>query len=239
MFYIIDNQKSVQAIEKITGGIKVWYSDNTSEIIELSGGSGGSNINVIDNLESTSTTDALSANQGKILNDKIPKKTITKLAEDTMNDGIGIWWSNGDYERMYIKNTPTVKKCLYKIEGLNDGTVKQYKIDNLNGSGTYANAYMYSIYNAILGDDGVLSLKRGNRTQIDIDFNKIVANSINTLNNVKNYENVNPISYYKTVDNNKIEITEEEFNNMPSIIKYYKTVDGIEIEITEEEFNNI
>ena len=102
MFYIIDNQKSVQAIEKITGGIKVWYSDNTSEIIELSGGSGESNINVIDNLESTSTTDALSANQGKILNDKIPKKTITKLAEDTMNDGIGIWWSNGDYERMYI-----------------------------------------------------------------------------------------------------------------------------------------
>ena len=98
---------------------------------------------------------------------------------------------------------------------------------------------MYSIYNATLGDNGILSLMRGNRTQIDIDFNKIVANSINTLNNVKNYENVNPISYYKTVNNNKIEITEEEFNNMPSIIKYYKTVDGIEIEITEEEFNNI
>lgn len=34
----------------------------------LGGGSGGSDINVIDNLESTSSEDALSANQGRVLN---------------------------------------------------------------------------------------------------------------------------------------------------------------------------
>ena len=36
-----------------------------------SGGGGGSSVTIVDNLESTSTTDALSANQGKVLNDRL------------------------------------------------------------------------------------------------------------------------------------------------------------------------
>ena len=42
------------------------------EVDELpSGGGGGSSVTIVDNLESTSTTDALSANQGKVLNDRL------------------------------------------------------------------------------------------------------------------------------------------------------------------------
>ena len=43
-------------------------------------------INIIDNLESTSTTDALSANQGRVLNEKInDKNIITIKLEDSFD----------------------------------------------------------------------------------------------------------------------------------------------------------
>lgn len=74
--------------------------------ITFSGGSGGgSSINVIDNLTSTSATDALSANQGKVLKDlidslpsggggverKIINVTDTKLRLDPNYDLVYVW----------------------------------------------------------------------------------------------------------------------------------------------------
>lgn len=47
-------------------------------------------INVIDNLDSTSVTDALSANQGRVLNGMItPKNIITIKLEDSFNETSG------------------------------------------------------------------------------------------------------------------------------------------------------
>lgn len=49
---------------------------------------GGSSIGVIDSLSSTSTTDALSANQGKVLNDKISAQKIEGDATGSYNSGV-------------------------------------------------------------------------------------------------------------------------------------------------------
>lgn len=56
-------------------------------IIKQSGGGGGSSVSVIDSLDSTSTTDALSANQGRVLNSKINANSneITALNNNKAN----------------------------------------------------------------------------------------------------------------------------------------------------------
>ncbi len=51
---------------------------------EFTGGGGGSNVNVVDNLTSTSTTSALSANQGRVLNQKIEEIEDTAGASITI-----------------------------------------------------------------------------------------------------------------------------------------------------------
>ena len=60
------------------------------EVDELpSGGGGGSSVTIVDNLESTSTTDALSANQGKVLNDRLEtveqEQLTTMMKKITVN----------------------------------------------------------------------------------------------------------------------------------------------------------
>lgn len=46
-------------------------------------------INVIDNLDSTSITDALSANQGRVLNDKIQGLMVRDISGLNLNEQIG------------------------------------------------------------------------------------------------------------------------------------------------------
>lgn len=234
MFYIIDNKKSVQAIEKIATGLKVWYSDGTSEDLLLEGSSEGSSVNVIDNLTSNSTTEALSANQGRLLNNKIPAKCITNLSEDTWNDGIGISWSDGDYSRMWVSNIPTIAKTLknYNIE--DNGTIF---INTTNaGSMTITPPYITDI--SLEQDTGVLKITKANNTTYkEIDLKSYIQ-SITTLQNISLNEG-NYTQYYKIVDNENVEITKEEFDSLQHTTKYFKEVEGEVIEITEEEFNNL
>ena len=92
---------------------------------------------VVDNLSSTSTTDALSANQGKILNDKINSKgvkllfngnittnsTDIKLSENINNfDLICVVTRNNTGEQSLFRlNTTIIPLALYKAGGTNYG----------------------------------------------------------------------------------------------------------------------
>lgn len=234
MFYIIDNKKSVQAIEKIETGLKVWYTDGTSEDLLLGGSSGGSSVNVIDNLTSNSTTEALSANQGRLLNNKIPAKCITNLSEDAWNDGIGINWSDGSYSRMWVYNIPTIAKTLKKVNIADNGVIT---INTTNsGSQTITPPYITDI--SLEQDIGVLKITKANNTTYkEIDLKSYIQ-SITTLQNISLNEG-NYTQYYKIVDNKNVEITKEEFDSLQYTTKYFKEVEGEVVEITEEEFNNL
>lgn len=85
---VIETDKQIETMENPPGIYpgqliiqddgKMYYDNVKKARIPISGG-GGSSINVVNNLTSTSTTDALSANQGKILNDT---KLDNKLLEN-------------------------------------------------------------------------------------------------------------------------------------------------------------
>lgn len=87
---VIETDKQIETMENPPGIYpgqliiqddgKMYYDNVKKARIPISGGSGGgSSINVVNNLTSPSTTDALSANQGKILNDT---KLDNKLLEN-------------------------------------------------------------------------------------------------------------------------------------------------------------
>ena len=63
----------------------LWVEDSD---IDGSGGGGGSSIEVIDSLISTSTTDALSANQGRVLNGKITTIENDYLTSTNIKDNL-------------------------------------------------------------------------------------------------------------------------------------------------------
>lgn len=63
----------------------LWIEDSD---IDGSGGGGGSSIEVIDSLISTSTTDALSANQGRVLNGKITTIENDYLTSTNIKDNL-------------------------------------------------------------------------------------------------------------------------------------------------------
>ena len=63
----------------------LWVEDSD---IDGSGGGGGSSIEVIDSLISTSTTDALSANQGRVLNNKIVAIENDYLTSTNIKDNL-------------------------------------------------------------------------------------------------------------------------------------------------------
>ncbi len=65
--------------------IVLWIEDSD---IDGSGGGGGSSIEVIDSLISTSTTDALSANQGRVLNGKITTIESNYLTSTNIKDNL-------------------------------------------------------------------------------------------------------------------------------------------------------
>lgn len=66
-----------------TGGAMLPDAAEWDYVMTLSGG-GGSSVTVIDNLTSTSSTDALSANQGRVLNDGKISNPSTKAQDDVL-----------------------------------------------------------------------------------------------------------------------------------------------------------
>ena len=104
-------------------------TDNDVKWVDQTGG-----ITVVDNLTSTSTTDALSAKQGKVLNDKINGTVLYENIngsryEITLNDSvenysiIKIFYSNKtDYSSTEMYDANNKEICLmlsFSIEGLN------------------------------------------------------------------------------------------------------------------------
>lgn len=234
MFYIIDNKKTVQAIEKIETGLKVWYSDGTSEDLLIDSGSGGNAVNIVDNLISTSITDALSANQGRLLNNKIPSKCIVELREDTMNDGIGIDWSDGTYSRMFIYNIPTISKAIRRLDVEDDGNISIYTVSS--GSKVITPPYTTDI--SLEQDTGVLRITKANNIIFkEIDFKNYIQSVITETQGLSLTE-TDFTKYYKIINGDKVTITEEEFNKLQHNVKYFKELDSEMIEVTEEEFYN-
>lgn len=88
----------------------------------LSANSGGTTepslVNVVDNLTSTSTTDALSANMGRELNEKI--KNIDVLEEYSTEEKVIGKWVDGEilYEKTFITTSKTID-----LSGLNYDTL--------------------------------------------------------------------------------------------------------------------
>ena len=80
---------------------KVWKTDNDGNPAWRD--ESGAGFSVIDNLTSTSTTDALSANQGKVLNEKFPKiKTNMSISSISANSTqtlkqLGFYGSKGAF----------------------------------------------------------------------------------------------------------------------------------------------
>lgn len=65
-------------------------------------------IEVVDNLESTDTTSALSANQGKVLNDKITNLESTEWQNATLNSGVtGFIRYRKQGKRVYVEGNVT------------------------------------------------------------------------------------------------------------------------------------
>ena len=80
----ITNLASVDTVQTEEGSVAVIHLTNGKFFtIPLGGGGGGSDISVVDNLNSTSPTDALSANQGRIL-----KELIASLPQLNVEDNL-------------------------------------------------------------------------------------------------------------------------------------------------------
>lgn len=201
-------------------------------------GAGGSSINVIDDLLSESTTDALSANQGRVLNEKIPTKIVTDIKNDTLNGRLYTTFNNGEDFSLYYRKIPFLDTSLQSIKVTdafgywNNGIISY---GTLNSKWTHIyNSFIYGVS----FENGILELVSANGN-IVIDINNYIESKINsTLGKTNLLNEENYIHYYKNnvLDGEKIEVTEDEYNNSECLIKHYKEVDGDLIEITEEEF---
>lgn len=85
-FYLNSDTGGVYVCTK-TGAAMVPDAAEWDYVMTLSGGGGGSSITVIDNLNSGSSTDALSANQGRVLNNKIADKVDASSLSNVATTG--------------------------------------------------------------------------------------------------------------------------------------------------------
>lgn len=116
--------------------------------IDYSNGGGGSSINVVDNLETESSIDALSAKQGKILNEKVNPLTSRIEVRDYVNYSLSLEQCITNL----VTELATLNKRSYVMStiGCDSGTYfGLYYVDNLvNGMGFVAQfgSASYSFY---------------------------------------------------------------------------------------------
>lgn len=112
-------------------------------VLTVIGGGGGGSVNVINNLNSTSTTDALSANMGRELNvtkkgrmqEGTPEGTTTapvlylgaSYGADTYFD----LTPNGEIDSMMIRSTPSEGEAVIKFKPALDFDISTYQPDML------------------------------------------------------------------------------------------------------------
>lgn len=85
-FYLNSTTGGVYVCTK-TGAAMVPDAAEWDYVMTLTGGGGGSSVVVIDNLNSGSSTDALSANQGRVLNNKIADKADSSSLASVATSG--------------------------------------------------------------------------------------------------------------------------------------------------------
>lgn len=161
-----------------------------------SGGGSGSetpSVTVEDTLDSTSTTNALSANQGRVLNSKIPTTTVKKIGADGMNNGLGVWYNNGNYERVMLSAIPDVGGAVKKVAINENNQLQVQKVDN-----TFITTDLPFIVNVEKGENGELILSRANGNKITITFAGGVVESVTETQPVLNIATYN----IYTIDNN-------------------------------------
>lgn len=166
---------------------------------ENSGG-GSSSVNVVDNLNSLSTIDALSANQGRILNEK---KLIQELSVDKWNNGLGIRFTDGDYMRLQIENIPTIANTLWKVQ--------MTEKNELDVTLTNRDRYQISMPFIVGIDkdiDGNLVFTRGNGNIITVTF---ADGKVNTVVETQPILNIAEHTYFKlTEEGGYVEVPELE-----------------------------
>ena len=138
--------------EKSKGYIeeKVTYLQEQIDNIPTSGG--GSNVNIIDNLETADSESALSANQGKILNDKI--ETIeTQSVVGQYDEETGTMKLEFNVPAQGIIEDTLESTNSYNALSANQGRVLNEKIDNkVNKSGDTITGDLTVEGQSVLGD---------------------------------------------------------------------------------------
>lgn len=152
-----NNIKSAVVPTGGTTGQVLAKSTNTDNDVEWVNQTGG--IVVVDNLTSTSTTDALSAKQGKILNDKITNATAYSTKE--IDTGMK-WIDNKDIYRRVFTATKVVSTDLNINVGNNIDTMLVISA-RLDGHGHYVLPFYESeqVYCRLELDGNNIKVKSG------------------------------------------------------------------------------
>lgn len=160
-FYLNSTTGGVYVCTK-TGGAMVPDAAEWDYVMTLTGGGGGGSIVVIDNLTSGSSTDALSANQGRVLNGKIADKADTSSLAQVA--------TSGSYNDLTNKpnidawsTSATVSSNAVSFSGIDDTNNNGYmcfcsrknvsaKVNTVSGEGTNSMSISFTLSGASDGD---------------------------------------------------------------------------------------
>ena len=132
-------------------------------VMTLTGGGGGGSIIVIDNLTSASSTDALSANQGRVL-----KNLVDQKADSSSLAAVATSGSFVDLASRYLGNMQNVS--LSSPVGYNDALV----FDDINS--VWVNKQLVGVHRDAGGSEEVVQVTSTN-TWVSISFTNIDPNN--------------------------------------------------------------
>lgn len=174
-FYLNSANGNVYVCTK-SGGASVPDPAEWDYVMTLVGGGGGGSINVIDSLTSTSSTDALSANQGRVLKGLVDGKASSDPPFVEAGSRTNIV-SGETLSVLFGK----IKKWFSDLKGLafiDIDSASSTKL--LQGDGTWVNAP--AVNNGVLTitkngtSKGTFSANQSTNDSIDIDTDKFIAN---------------------------------------------------------------
>ncbi len=113
---IKDKPEAILSAENIIAGDNVTVTTNGNDVT-ISTSGGGSDVNVVDNLTSTSTTSALSANQGRVLKSAVDGKSATSHASTSTTYGVGTASNYGHVKLVNNLTTTTTGSALDARQG--------------------------------------------------------------------------------------------------------------------------
>lgn len=162
----------------------------------------------------------------------IPAKVATKIEADTINDGIGVTYSDADYQVVRVSGLPTISKSVKLINFNPNGNM----LISLNNSDlvTKETPYLYDVVlDEVLGN---LNFKHSNTLTKSIQLKSYIESVVTAMStglSVLSQEDFT--KYYKIVDDIQVEITKEEYETFECGTKYYKLINGEYVEVTDVE----